>query len=83
MEMDQNSEALQNNLDAIEDVVVKLIKQERMKEKLKNEGPNGDVLKGENGRFLKAALDMKADKLDVETLHKIKCDKHAIDSTFD
>jgi len=81
--MDSNNEALQRNIDAIEDVVVKLIKQERMKEKLKNEGPNGDVLKGENGKFLRLALEMKADKLDIETLHKIKCDKHAIDSTFD
>ena len=51
--MDANSDALTRNIDAIEDTVVKLIKQERQKEKLKNEGPNGDVLKGENGKYLR------------------------------
>jgi hypothetical protein len=74
---------LSRNLDAIEDVVVNLIKEERAKEKLKNEGPNGDVLRGDNGRQLRRALDLKADRLDIEALHKMKCDKHAIDSTFE
>ena len=81
--MDSNNDALTRNIDDIENTVTELIIQERHKEKLRNEGPNGDVLKGENGKYLRKALEMKADRSDIETLHKIKCDKHAIDSTFD
>jgi len=81
--MDSNNDALTRNIDDIENTVTGLIKQERFKEKLRNEGPNGDVLKGENGKYLRKALEMKADRSDIETLHKIKCDKHAIDTTFD
>jgi hypothetical protein len=49
-------------------------------ERIKREGVNGDILQAENGKNLKKVLHMKADKMDLERLFEIKCDKGEMDN---
>ena len=49
-----------------------------MKKIAQRGGPKGnsaDILSGEGADNLKKMLNMKADKLDIEKLHEVKCNK--------
>ena len=56
-------------------MIVKIYEREQQKEKIEQDGKNGDILSGENGKRIKKLLSMKADKIDLETIYQIKSNK--------
>jgi hypothetical protein len=74
-EMQSNNEATATFIDQIDDMIVKIYDREQQIEKVKQDGENGDILSGENGKRIKKLLSMKADKIDLETIYQIKSNK--------
>ena len=73
--MESNNEATASFIDQIDDLIVQIYDREQKVEKVKQEGENGDILQGENGKRIKKLLSMKADKIDLETIYQIKSNK--------
>ena len=73
--MESNNEATASFIDQIDDMIVKIYEREQQKEKIEQDGENGDILSGENGKRIKKLLSMKADKIDLETIYQIKSNK--------
>jgi len=71
---------LTNHISSLDQMIVDIHKRETIKDRHKESGEHGDILEGENGRNLKKALNLKANKNELEHLFKLKSDKNVTDN---